>query len=78
VERSCKAIRDMLRRLCSLSSVVHVRKIKVRKQTTDIEKYSFVNRTIENWKQLPAEVLGPFFVNLRFLGIELGNSYKWG
>jgi len=25
---------------------------------TDIEKYSLVNRTIEDWNQLPAEVLG--------------------
>jgi hypothetical protein len=25
---------------------------------TDIGKNSFVNRTIENWNQLPAEVLG--------------------
>jgi len=78
VERFCKAIRDRLRRLYSLSSVFHVREIKVRKQRTDIGKYSFVNRTIENWKQLPAEVLGLSFVNLKFLGIELGNNYKWG
>jgi hypothetical protein len=26
----------------------------------DIGKYSFVNRTIENWNQLPAEALGTF------------------
>ena len=25
---------------------------------TDIVKYSFVNRTIQHWNQLPAEVLG--------------------
>jgi len=24
----------------------------------DIRKYSFVNRTIKNWNQLPAEALG--------------------
>jgi hypothetical protein len=28
-----------------------------RGQRTDIGKYSFVNRTIEDWNQLPAEVL---------------------
>jgi hypothetical protein len=28
------------------------------KQRTDIGKYSFVNRTIEDWNQLPAEVSG--------------------
>jgi len=60
VKRAWKAMRDRLRRLYSLSSVVQVRKIRVRKQRTDIGKYSFVNRTIENWKQLPAEVLGSF------------------
>jgi len=26
----------------------------------DIGKYSFVNRTIKNWNQLPAEALGTF------------------
>jgi len=28
------------------------------KQRTDIGKYCFVNRTIKNWYQLPAEALG--------------------
>jgi hypothetical protein len=36
----------------------HVRKIRDRKQRTNIGKYSFVNRTIKNWNQLPAEALG--------------------
>jgi len=31
-----------------------------RKQRTDIRKYTFVNRTIKNWNQLPAEALGTF------------------
>jgi len=43
-----------------LSRVYHVRKISDRKQRTDIEKYSFVNRTIKNWNQLHAEALGTF------------------
>ena len=34
------------------------RKIWSRRQKTDIGKYSFVNRTIQHWNQLPAEVLG--------------------
>jgi len=38
----------------------HVWKISDRKQRADIRKYSFVNRTIKNWNQLPAEVLGTF------------------
>jgi len=55
-KRAWKAIRDTLRRPCHLSRVDHVRKIRDRKQRTDIGKYSFVNRTIKNWNQLPAEV----------------------
>jgi hypothetical protein len=30
------------------------------KQRTNIRKYSFVNRIVKNWNQLPAEVLGTF------------------
>jgi len=29
-----------------------------RRQRKDIGKYSFMNRTIQQWNQLPAEVLG--------------------
>jgi len=36
------------------------RKIRSRRQRTDIGKYSFVNRTIKHWNQLPAEVIGVF------------------
>jgi len=43
-----------------LSRVDHVRKIRDRKQRKDIGKYSFVNRTIKNWDQLPAETLKIF------------------
>jgi len=41
-----------------LRRVDNVRKIMDRKLRTDIGKYFFVNRTIKNWNQLPAEVLG--------------------
>jgi hypothetical protein len=43
-----------------LSRVDHVWKIRDRKQRTDIGKYSFVNRTIKNWNQLPAQTLEIF------------------
>jgi hypothetical protein len=33
-------------------------KIRSRKQRTDIRKYSFVNRTIQLWNQLPEDALG--------------------
>jgi hypothetical protein len=41
-----------------MSRVDHERKIRSRRQRTDIGKYSFVNTTIEDWNHLPAEVLG--------------------
>jgi len=59
-ERAWKTRRDRLRRPYYLSRVDHVRKITDRKQRTDIGKYAFVNRTIKNWNQLPAEALGTF------------------
>ena len=52
-ERAWKAIGDRLQRPHYLSRVDHERKIRSRRQRTDIGKYSFVNRN-----QLPAEVLG--------------------
>jgi hypothetical protein len=56
-ERTWKAIGDRLQRPCYMSRVDHDRKIRSRKQTTDIGKYSFVNRTIQLWNQLPADAL---------------------
>jgi len=47
-----------IRRPDYLSRVDHERKIRSRRQRTDIGKYSFVNRTIEHWNQLSEEVLG--------------------
>jgi hypothetical protein len=40
-----------------LTRVDHNRKIRSRKQKTDIGKYSFVNRTTQIWNQLPADAL---------------------
>ena len=59
-EQAWKAICDRLQRPYYLSRVDHVWKIRDRKQRMDIRKYTFVNRTIKNWDQLPAEVLGIF------------------
>ena len=59
-ERAWQAIRDSLQRPYYLSRVDHVRKIRDSKQREDSGKYSFVNRTIKNWNQLPAETLGTF------------------
>ena len=57
-----------------LSTVDHVRKIRDRKQRMDIRKYTFVNRTIKNWNQLPAEALGTFPCKPKFLETELGKQ----
>jgi len=56
-ERAWKAMGDRLQRPHYLSRVDHERKIRSRRQRSDIGKYSFVNRTIQHWNQLPAEVL---------------------
>jgi hypothetical protein len=51
-ERAWKATGDRLRTPCYLSRIDHDRKIRSRKQKTDIVKYSFVNRTIQLRNQL--------------------------
>jgi hypothetical protein len=62
--RAWKAIGDRLSRPCYLSREDHNRKIRTRKQRTDIGKYSFVNITIINWNQWPADLLASFPCNL--------------
>ena len=56
-ERAWKPTGDRLERAHYLSSVDHERKIRSWRQRTDIWK-CFVNRTIQHWNQLPAELLG--------------------
>jgi hypothetical protein len=58
--RAWKATGVRLLRPCYLSREDHSLKIRSRKQRTDIGKYSFVNRTIINWNQLPADLLASF------------------
>jgi hypothetical protein len=43
-----------------MSRVDQVWEIRNRKHRTDIGKYSFVNRTIKNWNQIPAGTLETF------------------
>ena len=57
-EQAWKPIGDRIQRPHFLSSVDHERKIRCRRQRTDIGKYFFVNKIVEHWNQLPAEVLG--------------------
>ena len=55
---SLKAIGDRLHRPNYLSRVDHERKIRNRREKTDIGKYFFVNRTVRLWNQLSAKILG--------------------
>jgi len=57
-EATCKPILDRLQLPHYLWRVDFEWKISSRRQSADIGKYSFVNRTIEHWNQLPAEMLG--------------------
>jgi hypothetical protein len=57
-EQVRKAIGDRLQWPNYLSRVYYEQKIRNRRQRTDIGRYSFVNRTIQLWNQLPAEILG--------------------
>jgi len=81
--RAWKAMGDRLLKSCYLSRDDHNRNIKTRKQRTDVGKYTFVNRTITSWNQLPASLLASFSCKLNTFrkrvknvvtsrGIELG------
>ena len=52
--------------MVQLSRIDHEQKISYRRQRTDIEKHSFVNKTILLWNLLPAEILGtlPYKTNV--------------
>ena len=58
--RACKAIGDRLLKPSYLSRGDHDKKIRTRKQRTDVGKYPFVNRTIKSWNQLPVGLLVSF------------------
>jgi len=85
--RAWKAIGDRLLKSCYLSSGDHNRKIRTRKQRIDVDKYSFVKRTIRSWNQLPASLLAPFPCKLNTFrkrvknvvtsrGIQVGTEWK--
>jgi hypothetical protein len=74
-EWAWKAIRDRLQRPYYLTGVDHVWKTRDRKQRMDIGKYAFVNRTIKNWNQLPAEALRTFPCKPKIFRKELGKQF---
>jgi hypothetical protein len=57
-ERAWKAISDRLQAPSYLGRFDHNWKIRARKQRTDIDNYSFVNRTIPDWNQLSEGEIG--------------------
>jgi hypothetical protein len=56
-EWTWKAVGDRLQTPCYLSRGGHGKKIRSRKQRTDIVRGSFVNRTIQLWNLLPEDAL---------------------
>ena len=58
---------------------IFIWKIRDRKQRTDMAKYSFVNRTVENWNQLFAEALGTLSRKANILRVRQAiiNGVKW-
>jgi len=85
--RAWKSIGDRLLKPCYLFRADHNRRIKTRKQRTDVGKYSLVNKTIKSWNQLPAGLLASFPCKLNTFrkrvknvvtskGIQLGTDCK--
>jgi hypothetical protein len=66
-ERAWKAIGERLPGACYMSRDDQDWKIRARKQRTLIRKYSFVDRIIRLWNQLPAEALATFPIDNIFL-----------
>jgi hypothetical protein len=57
VNGAWKSVGDRLQTPCYLSRGDHGKKIRSRKQRTDIGKYFFLNRAIQLWNQLPEDAL---------------------
>jgi hypothetical protein len=55
-----KAIGDRIRKQCYMSRDDRNRKIRTRKQITDVGKCSFANRTVRSCHQLPAGLQASF------------------
>ena len=58
--RAWKAIRNRILKPFYLNKEDRNRKIRTSKQRTDVGKYSFINRTIQCWNQLPGGLLSSF------------------
>jgi hypothetical protein len=75
-ERAWKDIGDRLQAPYYLSRVDHCWKIRSRKIRTDVEKLSFVNRTIADWNWLPEEAIGTSLVKTHVFRKRIGKVYQ--
>jgi hypothetical protein len=64
IDSPWKETGNRLLKPCYPSRDDHNKKIKARKQRTDVGKYFFVNRTIKSWNQLSASLLASFSCKL--------------
>jgi len=75
------------KRDCNLRRDDHNWKIRNSKQKTNVGKYSFVNRTLKSWNQVPAGLLASFLRKLNTFkkrvkkvitrkGIQVGGECK--
>jgi hypothetical protein len=71
-------IGDMLQVPYYLSRVDHFWKIRVRMIKTDVRKFSFVNRTITEWNQLPEGATGISLLKRIHLGRGVGKKKNQG
>ena len=62
--RTWKVIGNIILEPCYVNRGDHNRKIRNRKQRTDVGKFSLVNRTIEIWNQLPESLLASILCKL--------------
>jgi hypothetical protein len=77
-ERAWKDIGDRLQAPYYLSRVDNSWKIKARKIRTYVGKFSFGNRTIADWNQLPEGVIGTSPLKRVFLEKGLESKNQWG
>ena len=73
-----KAIGDRLQAPSYLSRVDHNWKIGATKQRTVIGKYSFVNRSITDWNQIPEGAIGTSHGKTHIFKMRLGKCKAVG
>jgi len=82
-KRTWNGIGNIILKPCYVNRGDHNRKIRNRKQRRDVGKFSFVNRTIESWNQLPESLLASILCKLntfrkRVKNVVQAREFKWG